>query len=73
MIYLKMMPKRKAEDVLIVLEKEKLKQVVLAQKLKNKEKILKRINKSHKIKVFSQSRKFDFNVFSIIHLNGHNF
>ena len=25
------------------------------------------------IKVSSQSRKFEFNVFSIIHLNGHNF
>ena len=25
------------------------------------------------LKVSSQSRKFEFNVFSIIHLNGHNF
>ena len=25
------------------------------------------------MKVSSQSRKFEFNVFSIIHLNGHNF
>ena len=39
-------------------------------------------NKSHHVivalnevafKVSSQSRKFEFNVFSIIHLNGHNF
>ena len=26
-----------------------------------------------RFKVSSQSRKFEFNVFSIIHLNGHNF
>ena len=28
---------------------------------------------SQPLKVSSQSRKFEFNVFGIIHLNGHNF
>ena len=34
---------------------------------------LKNISNIQQLKVSSQSRKFEFNVFSIIHLNGHTF
>ena len=34
---------------------------------------LKHRRKQKEVKVYSQSRKFEFNAFSIIHLNGHTF
>ena len=35
--------------------------------------LISKTGKDTVLKVSSQSRKFEFNVFSIIHLNGHNF